>query len=81
MARAIALAARSRDKAVLGEKLKAFAASLARSARKGLMSNEGQALTDARRFEVVSRALRDLERNASPTLAIETMVLRLRSLG
>ncbi|HEU4410894.1 MAG TPA: DNA polymerase III subunit delta' [Polyangiaceae bacterium] len=81
MARAIALAARCRDKAALGERLRAFAASLARSARGALAADERRALSDARRFEVVSRALRDLERNASPALALEAMVLRLRSLG
>ncbi len=81
MARALALAAGSRDKAALGDRLRAFAAALARSARQGLGADERRALADARRFEVVARALRDLERNASPALALEAMVLRLRSLG
>lgn len=81
MARAIALGARLRDKAVLGDRLRAYAASLARSVRRGLGSDERKALADARRYEAVARALRDLERNASPALALEAMVLRLRSLG
>jgi DNA polymerase III subunit delta' len=81
MAKALALSSRFRDKGVLADRLRAYSAALARSARAGLGSDDRRALADAKRFEVASRALRDLERNASPALAFEAMVLRLRSLG
>jgi DNA polymerase-3 subunit delta' len=81
MGKALALGARWRDKGALAERLRAFAAALARSARGRLGADERRALAEARRYEVVQRALRDLDRNASPALALEAMVLRLRSLG
>lgn len=68
-----------RDKPALRVHLEALAAHFAQQARRAALGNDPAAQTLAMRHELVLRALRDLERNASPALLIENMMLRLRA--
>lgn len=69
----------TKDKERLKEDLRAFAATLARSAKKRLESEPIGAIIDARRFECVLRAIGYLERNASPNLSLLALVMELRA--
>jgi DNA polymerase-3 subunit delta' len=80
LAPALAVAeARSRDKSMLGQRLAALAARYARLGRETLVRDPEGAVKAALRYEIVTRALRELERNASPALLMEAMMMRLRS--
>jgi DNA polymerase-3 subunit delta' len=68
-----------RDKPALRIHLEALAAHFAQQARRAGLGDDPAAKTLAMRHELVLRALRDLERNASPALLIENMLLRLRA--
>jgi DNA polymerase-3 subunit delta' len=71
---------RERDKDVLGERLASLAAAFARMSRDDLDRDALSARRSARRYEVVGRAIGELERNVSPALLLETMMLRLRAI-
>ncbi len=80
MEQALALAeARSRDKSHLRENLEALGARLALTAKSAIASDAERAKTYAVRYQVVLQAVRELDRNASPALLIESMMLRLRA--
>jgi len=70
---------RSKDKQVLRENLEALAARLARMAHAETFANEARAPLDAIRYQIVLQAMRELDRNASPALLIESMMLRMRA--
>jgi DNA polymerase III subunit delta' len=73
--------ARTSDKRQLRENLEALAARLARAARSEALRNGPRAQSLALRYQVVLRAIRELDRNASPALMIESMLLRLRAVA
>lgn len=76
---AMALAeSRERDKDVLNERLSALALRFARMGRTLAPSDPDRAARAAESYTVVLRAIRELERNASPALLLEAMVGRLR---
>jgi DNA polymerase-3 subunit delta' len=76
---AVALSeARARDKDVLYARLASLLAYLARVARTVLDREPARAGRAARGYEVVSRAMLELESNGSPALVLESMVARLR---
>jgi DNA polymerase-3 subunit delta' len=68
-----------RDKAVVRLHLGALAVHFARQAREAVLRQELSARQFALRHELVLQAISDVERNASPVLAIENMMLRLRA--
>lgn len=68
-----------RDKPALRLHLEALAVHFAQQARSAALQEDPGAQRLALRHELVLRALYDLERNASPALAIENMMLRLRA--
>ena len=70
--------ARARDKNVLRDRLLALGAYLAKNGRALVTKDPARALRAARGYEVVTRALDELERNGSPALVLEAMVARLR---
>ena len=77
---ALALAAGcGTDKPALRAHLEALAAHFALRARRAALNDDVHAKTLADRHQVVLRALRELERNASPALLVENMMLRLRA--
>jgi DNA polymerase-3 subunit delta' len=79
-ASSLALAeSRSKDKRILRENLEALAARLARMAHSETLANEARAPIDASRYQIVLQAMRELDRNASPALLIESMMLRMRA--
>jgi DNA polymerase-3 subunit delta' len=67
------------DKKRLRENLEALAARLARAARSDALAGGPRALSMAVRYQVVLRAIREIDRNASPALLVENMMLRLRA--
>jgi DNA polymerase-3 subunit delta' len=82
LAGAIAFAeGRERDRDVLAARLGALAAAFARIARDRIEADARGAALAARRHAVVLRTLRELDRNASPALSLETMVARLRAIA
>lgn len=70
--------ARERDKGELVEQLAALAATFARMAREGVADRPDEAARHAERHALVLQAKRELHRNASPALVLESMVARLR---
>lgn len=70
--------ARERDKDVLHDRLTALAVRMARIGRTSLDTDPDKASRAAQRYTVVLQAIRELERNASPALLLESMVMRLR---
>ncbi len=70
--------ARERDKGELSERLAALAATFARMARAAAAEKPGEAARHAERYALVLQAKRELDRNASPALVLESMVARLR---
>lgn len=76
---AVALAeSLEKDKDALKADLRALGASLARRARGEVGAAPGAAELSARRYEAVTRAVGRLERNASPALAMVSLVADLR---
>ncbi|HEY3594929.1 MAG TPA: DNA polymerase III subunit [Polyangiaceae bacterium] len=76
---AVALSeARARDKDVLHARLTSLSAYLARVARTVIEREPARAGRAARGYEVVTRAMLELESNGSPALVLESMVARLR---
>jgi DNA polymerase-3 subunit delta' len=76
---AVALSeARARDKDVLYARLTSLSTYLARVARTVVDREPARAGRAARGYEVVSRAMLELESNGSPALVLESMVARLR---
>jgi DNA polymerase-3 subunit delta' len=67
-----------RDKGELKEDLRGLAAALARRARGDAVTAPARAAVAARRYEVVARAVTNLERNASPGLTIISLVQEMR---
>jgi DNA polymerase-3 subunit delta' len=79
LAAAVALSdARARDKDVLYQRLLSLSAYLARVARTVIDREPARAGRAARGYEVVTRAMLELESNGSPALVLESMVARLR---
>jgi DNA polymerase-3 subunit delta' len=70
---------RSRDKHALRGQLEALAARFASGGREAACRNDSRALADAASYQIVLQAMRELERNASPALLIENMMMRLRA--
>jgi DNA polymerase-3 subunit delta' len=58
--------------------LRALSAALAREARAAVERDPKSAGLSARRYEVVARAVVHLERNASPSLAVASLIAELR---
>lgn len=76
---AVALAeSLEKDKDALKNDLRALGASLARRARGAVEAAPAQAETLARRYEAVNRAVVKIERNASPALAMVSLIADLR---
>lgn len=73
--------AKSSDKRVLRENLEALAARLARAARADALHDGPRAGPMAMRYQIVLQAMRELERNASTSLLVENMMLRLRAVA
>jgi DNA polymerase III subunit delta' len=69
---------RDRDKGELQRDLRALGAALARASRSSVESAPEKAATAAFRYEAVARAITRLERNASPTLALVSLIADLR---
>jgi DNA polymerase-3 subunit delta' len=79
LAAAIALAeTQGRDKEALAGRLAALAGRFAHLGRTLAVEKSPRAAAAARSFEMVSRAMRELDRNGSPALVVEAMVARLR---
>ncbi len=70
---------RSRDKRELRGHLEALATRFASRSRQAALDDDARALADSARYQIVLQAMRELERNASPALLIETMLMRLRA--
>lgn len=68
-----------RDKLALREDLRALGAVLARKARQEAESSPRSALTAAKRYDAVARAVISLERNASPGLTMIALVQEMRA--
>ena len=68
-----------RDRPTLRIQLEAFAAHFAHQARRAAKNQNSDAISFAARHNLVLHALRDLERNASPALLVESLMLRLRA--
>jgi DNA polymerase-3 subunit delta' len=76
---AVALSdARARDKETLRDRLAALAGHFARIGRSMVESDPARAGRAARGHGVVTQAIDELERNGSPALVLEAMVVRLR---
>jgi DNA polymerase-3 subunit delta' len=67
------------DKKQLRENLEALAARLARAARSDALKQGPRARSMATRYQIVLRAIREMDRNAAPALLVENMMLRLRA--
>lgn len=70
-----------KDRDELAARLTALATRLAAESKASLSSNDGREAIHAARFDEVQRALRELDRNASLALVIESLVQRLRSVA
>jgi DNA polymerase III subunit delta' len=68
------------DKKQLRENLEALAARLARAARSDALKQGPRARSMATRYQIVLRAIREMDRNASSALLVENMMLRLRAI-
>ena len=75
---AFAEAIDTKDKDRLKDDLRALGGAIARSSRREVAKNPRAAVIDARRYESVLRAIGYLERNASPSLSIISLVSELR---
>lgn len=73
------LAETQKDKRALRENLEALASRLACHGREYTLSDQPHARLWAVRYQVVLQAVRELERNASPALLVESMLMRLRA--
>lgn len=71
---------RERDKSDLQRELRALSATLARRARACVDENPRGASALAQRYELVARAVTQLERNASPTLALVSLIAEMREI-
>lgn len=69
-----------RDKAELQQDLRALSATLARRARAAMHQNPAGASAMAQRYELVARTISRLERNASPTLSLVSLVAEMREI-
>lgn len=69
------------DKKVLRENLEALAARLARAARADALNDGPRAGPLAVRYQIVLQAMREMDRNASTSLLVENMMLRLRAVA
>jgi DNA polymerase III subunit delta' len=69
---------RERDKEVLLSRLAALAAQFTHDGRRLVSGDPGAAGSAAERYGIVTRAMRELERNGAPALVLESMVSRLR---
>jgi DNA polymerase-3 subunit delta' len=69
---------RDRDKGELQRDLRALGAALARASRLSVETAPEKSATAAFRYEAVARAITRLERNASPTLALVSLIADLR---
>lgn len=67
------------DKKQLRENLEALAARLARAARADALRQGPRARSLAVRYQIVLGSIREIDRNASPALLVENMMLRLRA--
>lgn len=67
------------DRATLRNNLEALAARIAHASRNNVAHNPSRATSLAGRYEIIVRAIRELDRNASPALLLESMMLRLRA--
>jgi DNA polymerase-3 subunit delta' len=77
---ALALAEeRPADKGDLRESLEFLAARFVDCARAQVVTDPAEAQREAVRHRIVASAMVELERNAQPALALETMILRLRA--
>lgn len=72
---------KEKDRDVLTERLAAVAAALARRAKAAASGAPDDARRDAERFEIVTTAMRDVDRNAQPALLLESMILRMRAIA
>jgi DNA polymerase-3 subunit delta' len=70
---------RERDKDVLLSRLAGLAARFAHDGRRLVSGDPDGAGTAAGRYGIVTRAMRELERNGAPALVLESMVARLRN--
>ncbi len=79
LSEALALAEEAkREKAVLPDRLLALGARFAADARALAVASDPRADLTAARHEATLRALRELDRNASPQLVLESMFVRMR---
>jgi DNA polymerase-3 subunit delta' len=67
------------DKKQLRDNLEALAARLARAARSDALKQGPRARSLALRYQIVLQSVRQMDRNASPALLVENMMLRLRA--
>jgi DNA polymerase-3 subunit delta' len=67
------------DKPALRANLEALAARFAHAAHQAAEHGDPRARGSALRYQIVLRAIRDMERNASPALLMENMLLRIRA--
>jgi len=70
--------ARARDKGVLFDRLAALSSYFARAGRAAVPTDADKATRAAKAHEIVGKAMDELERNGSPALVLEAMVVRLR---
>jgi DNA polymerase-3 subunit delta' len=73
-----ALSERPSERHVLRHRLLAFAQALASEARGSAAADECRAVRAAARHQIVLTAIDEVEKNVSPALALEAMVMRLR---
>jgi len=73
-----ALSERPTERQVLRQRLGAFAQALASEGRLSAASDVRRAAVAAARHQIVLTAIDEVERNVSPALALEAMVMRLR---
>jgi DNA polymerase-3 subunit delta' len=73
-----ALSERPTERHLLRHRLLAFAQALASEARRSAAADECRAARAAARHQIVLTAIDEVEKNVSPALALEAMVMRLR---
>ncbi len=76
----LAAEAKAADKSLVALELEAFAAALARESRASLHAADRRADVAAACSDLAIAAIRNLEANAAPQLALEAMFLRMRAL-
>jgi DNA polymerase III subunit delta' len=80
MAPAIVLAgSHDKDRSSLQNMLNSLAVALARQARERVTSSPQSAKRAAHRYEIVTQTIKQLDRNAAPALALETMIAKMRA--